>query len=76
MHHSPILEQLPSSESSTRYLSAQELLKAELYWLRFSEEEYSEEEIYAVTSDQVVCSIFSLHPIMDSGRVLRVSGRF
>ena len=60
------------------FLSTQELLEAETYWLLFSQEEHFVKELQALKTDYAVpnsSSLFSLHPILDSAGVLRVGRR-
>ena len=59
-------------------LSTQELLKAEAYWLLFSQEEHFVKEIRMLKTDRVLPTsspLLSLRPILDSAGVLRVGGR-
>ena len=55
-----------------------ELLKAETYWPLFSQKEYLVKEIEILKENCVLHNsspLLSLHPILDSSGVLRVSGR-
>ena len=62
----------------TSSLTVQEIVKAENYWLSFSQKSSFASEIEALSSSRSVPSnsvLFCLHPLMDSQGLLRITGR-
>ena len=53
-------------------------MAAENYWISISQEDHFKEEVRALTSNNALPSkscLLSLHPLLDSSGILRVSGR-
>ena len=62
----------------TSFLSVQEIVSAENYWLSYSQKDCYSKEIESLTVKDTITSnspLMSLHPFLDSNGILRVSGR-
>ena len=67
----------PSKRQSVSYLTAEELIAAETYWLLLSQSDHFAAEIEAIKEKCLpnTSGLLSLHPFLDSSGLLHVGGR-
>ncbi len=68
----------PQGSQVTSYLAVQEVIKAENYWLSYSQRDCFASEIAALTSNVALPSnslLSCLHPFLDSNGILKIAGR-